>query len=156
MKDYALIIMKPDALESELVESIIERYINGGFKIEMVGYKSVTPDLILNHYAEVIAKLGDGFREIVIKDFVGNGMIPVIISQDGKNAIANARELTGATDPSQAAPGTIRGDLGNDSMEAANRQKRSCYNLVHCSDSTDSFKVELKLWFDPKIVKNFF
>ncbi|MBU4439822.1 MAG: nucleoside-diphosphate kinase [Firmicutes bacterium] len=151
MKDYALIIMKPDALKAELVETIIQRFIQNNYKIEMVGYKEVTTDLILTHYAEVTEKLGDWFKDIVIKDFVGYGMIPVIISQKGENAIANARELTGATDPSVAAPGTIRGDLSKDSMEAANRENRSCYNLLHCSDSTESFQRELKLWFNPEI-----
>lgn len=155
MKDYALIIMKPDALKAELVENIIRRFIQSDYKIEMVGYKQVTSELILNHYAEVIQKLGDWFRDIVIKDFVGCGMIPVILSQEGENAIANARELTGATDPAAAAPGTIRGDFSKDSMEAANRENRSCYNLVHCSDSKKSFMAELKLWFDPEIARMF-
>jgi nucleoside-diphosphate kinase len=151
MKDYALIIMKPDALKAELVETIIQRFIQNNYKIEMVGYKEVTVDLIIKHYAEVIEKLGEWFKDIVIKDFVGYGMIPVILSQEGENAIANARKLTGATDPSVAALGTIRGDLSKDSMEAANRENRSCYNLLHCSDSTESFHRELKLWFDPEI-----
>lgn len=151
MKDYALIIMKPDALKAELVETIIQRFIQKNYKIEMVGYKEVTADLITNHYAEVIEKLGDWFKDIVVKDFVGYGMIPVILSQEGENAIANARELTGVTDPAAAASGTIRGDLSKDSMEAANREHRSCYNLLHCSDSNESFHRELKLWFDPEI-----
>lgn len=153
MKDYALIIMKPDALEKELVDTIIQRFIQGGFTIEMVGYKCVAEDLILNHYREVIEKLGDWFKELVIKDFVGKGMIPVILSQDGHDAIVNARALTGATDPAAAAQGTIRGDLGSDSMEAANRENRSCYNLIHCSDSSESYQIELKLWFNQDIAK---
>ncbi|AFA48294.1 nucleoside-diphosphate kinase [Acetobacterium woodii] len=153
MKDYALIIMKPDALERELVDTIIQRFIQDSFKIEMVGYKCVTEDLILNHYQEVIEKLGDWFKALVIKDFVGKGMIPVILSQEGNDAIANARALTGATDPAAAAHGTIRGDLGNDSMEAANRENRSCYNLIHCSDSSESYQNELKLWFSQDIAK---
>lgn len=155
MKDYALIIMKPDALKAELVEAIIQRFIQENYKIEMIGYKEVTADLILNHYADVIEKLGDGFKDIVIKDFVGYGMIPIILSLDGENAIAKARELTGATDPAAAASGTIRGDLSNDSMEAANCEHRSCYNLVHCSDSKESFDKELKLWFNLEIIKTF-
>ena len=151
MKEYVLIIMKPDALKAELVETIVQRFIMENYKIEMIGYKEVTEDLIVNHYADVIEKLGAWFKDIVIKDFVGYGMIPVILSQDGENVIARARELTGATDPAVAAPGTIRGDLSKDSMEAANRENRSCYNLVHCSDSEESFHREVKLWFDLEI-----
>lgn len=155
MKDYALIIMKPDAIKAELVEIIIQRFIQNNYKIEMVGYKEVASDLILNHYADVIEKLGDWFKDIVIKDFVGYGMIPIILSLEGNNAIAKARELTGATDPAAAASGTIRGDLSKDSMEAANREHRSCYNLLHCSDSKKSFMTELKLWFEPEVVRMF-
>lgn len=155
MKDYALIIMKPDALERGLVETIVKRFIDKEFQVEMVGFKTVAETLILSHYAEVIEKLGDWFREMVISDFVGKGMIPIIISQNSEAAIANARALTGATDPAAAAKGTIRGDYGQDSMEAANAEKRSCFNLLHCSDSKEAFETEVKLWFDPQIAQLF-
>ncbi|MDI3535590.1 MAG: nucleoside-diphosphate kinase [Eubacteriaceae bacterium] len=155
MDTYALIIMKPDALERELVEKILSRFIEKGFKIELVGYKKVTEGLILAHYSEVIEKLGDWFRELIIKDFVGKDMIPVILSQDGINAVENARFLTGATDPIKADKGTIRGDFGIDSMEAANHENRSCFNLIHCSDSIETFVSECKLWFDDQTIKGF-
>lgn len=155
MKEYALIIMKPDALERGLVETIVKQFIDKDFQVEMVGFKTVEENLILSHYQEVIEKLGDWFKALVIKDFVGKGMIPVILSQDSVAAIANARALTGATDPAAAAKGTIRGDYGQDSMESANAQGRSCFNLIHCSDSKEAFETEVKLWFDPQIAKCF-
>ena len=150
MKSYALIIMKPDALELDLVETIIQRFLKEGFKIEMVGFKQVDQNLILTHYTQVIDKLGEQFKQMIIADFVGKNMIPVILSQNGKKAIENARALTGATDPSASLPGTIRGDYGVDSMKAADREKRVCKNLVHCSDSRESFLTEMKLWFNQK------
>jgi nucleoside-diphosphate kinase len=155
MKDYALIIMKPDALERGLVETIVKQFIDSGFQLEMVGFKTVEAELILSHYQEVIEKLGDWFKTMVLKDFVGKAMIPIILSQDSENAIANARALTGATDPAGAAPGTIRGDYGQDSMVAANDESRSCFNLIHCSDSQEAFETEAKLWFDPQIARLF-
>ncbi|WKY45874.1 nucleoside-diphosphate kinase [Eubacteriaceae bacterium ES2] len=155
MATYALIIMKPDALERELTETIISRFIDKGFKIELVGFKRVTEELILEHYSEVIEKLGDWFKTLIIEDFVGKAMIPVILSQNGMQAIENARILTGATDPAKADKGTIRGDLGIDSMEMANRESRSCFNLIHCSDSKETFVNECKLWFDNQIIERF-
>lgn len=150
MKTYALIILKPDALEAELVEAIIRRFIADGFQIEMMGFKRVDEPLILTHYAEVIQKLGESFKKMAITAFGGQAMVPIILSQDGENAIANSRALTGATDPAKAEPGTIRGDLGTDSFENADREERCCYNLIHCSDSTESLLTEIKLWFEPE------
>ncbi len=148
MKSKVLIIMKPDALERELVTEILKRFIDNGFKIEMINYQRVSEGIILRHYADVIKKLGPSFAEIMKNDFVGKSMIPIILSQDGHDAIKNARQLTGATDPSKALAGTIRGDLGLDSLEKAKLNHRSCQNLIHCCDSEESLKRELEIWFD--------
>jgi len=153
MKSYCLIIMKPDALERELVEEIIQRFKKNGFAIEMLGYKVVTESLILKHYAHVVKKLGEPFEKMAIKSFVGKGMLPIILSQKGDDAIANARLLIGATDPSTASAGTIRGDYGSDSMEMANQEERCCNNLIHASDAQESFLEELDLWFSPETYK---
>jgi len=155
MKSYALIIMKPDALKSKLIETIMQRFIDEEFQIAMVGFKQVDQELILTHYAHVVDKFGESFRQMVIAGFVGKNMMPIILSQDGEKAIDNARALTGATDPSLSPKGTIRGDYGIDSMEAANRENRCCDNLIHCSDSQQSFLTELKLWFNPKTYKTY-
>lgn len=150
MKTYALIIMKPDALDEGLVEPIIRRFIEKGFQIEMMGFKSADETLILTHYAHVVEKLGESFKQMAIVAYVGKPMIPIILSQEGENAIANSRELTGATNPATAEKGTIRGDLGTDSFENADREERVCYNLIHCSDSVESLLTEMKLWFEPE------
>ena len=147
MKSYAFIIMKPDALEAELVETIISRFKEHDFQIEMVGFKKADETLIISHYEDVIKKLGPSFKTILVSDLLGKGLLPVILSQEGQDAIVNARALTGATDPKKALSETIRGDFGQDSMEAANQEGRNCHNLIHCSDSEESFKKEIKLWF---------
>ncbi|MBI4856598.1 MAG: nucleoside-diphosphate kinase [Acetobacterium woodii] len=155
MKSYALIIMKPDALESELVETIIKRFIGEGFLLEMIGFKKVDEKLILTHYAHVVEKLGESFKKMAISDFVGKSMIPIILSDEGADAISKARELTGATDPAKALPGSIRGDYGTDSMEKADLEARCCHNLIHCSDSNESLLAEIKLWFDSQTAEEF-
>lgn len=156
MKSYALIIMKPDALEAELVETIVARFIAAGFQIEMVGFKKVTEHLILTHYAEVIEKLGESFKKNAITAFVGKIMVPIILSQEGTDAISNSRKLTGATDPTAALKGTIRGDFGADSFVKADAEGRCCNNLIHCSDSIESVLAESKLWFAPETYDYFF
>lgn len=156
MKSYALIIFKPDALEAELVETILARFIAVGFQIEMTGFKKVSEQLILTHYAEVVEKLGKSFQEMAITAFVGKTMLPIILSQEGTDAISNSRKLTGATDPSAALKGTIRGDFGADSFAKADAEERCCNNLIHCSDSLEAVLVETKLWFAPETYDYFF
>lgn len=150
MKSYALIILKPDALAEQLVEPIIKRFIEHDYQIEMIGFKCPDEGLILTHYSHVVEKLGDPFKKMAIAAFVGKPMIPIILSQTGPDAIVNSRQLTGATDPAKALKGTIRGDLGTDSMEKADRDGRCCFNLIHCSDSNEAVLTEMKLWFDPE------
>lgn len=147
MKSYAFIIMKPDALDRELVETITHRFKIDGFEIERIGYRNVDEKLILEHYAEVIERFGESFKEALIRTYVGKGMLPILLSQKGHEAISNSRTLTGSTDPSSALTGTIRGDYGVDTMEAANNENRCCNNLLHCSDSLLSLTKETKLWF---------
>lgn len=147
--------MKPDALASELVETIVQRFLDDAFQIEMIGFKQVDQKLILEHYAHVVKKLGESFKKMVIADFVGKSMMPIILSQSGTDAIVNSRILTGTTDPSSSPPGTIRGDYGTDSMEAADREERCCNNIIHCSDSKESYLTELRLWFNPTTVQEF-
>lgn len=152
MKSYVLIIMKPDALNRDLVAEILRRFIESNFQIEMISYQCVNEALIINHYSEVIKKLGDAFAETMKRDYIGKSMIPIILSQNGHDAIKNARRLTGTTDPSKADPETIRGDLGQDSLEQAALENRICQNLIHCCDSQQAFKRELAIWFDQAIV----
>jgi nucleoside-diphosphate kinase len=152
MKSYCLIIFKPDAIAENLVGTIITDFKRRDFVIETFDLKTVTPELIFAHYAEVIAKLGDGFKKQVEACFVGKTMLPVIVSQEGADAIANARALTGATDPSKAAADTIRGHYGHDSLAEADAQGRTVNNLIHCCDSPESFKNEASLWFSPELL----
>jgi len=99
--------------------------------------------------------LGNSFKSMAVNSFVGKGMIPIILSQEGEEAIANARALIGPTDPSIALARTIRGDYGLDSMEKANQQNRFVNNLIHGSDSLESFLEELALWFNPETYEKY-
>lgn len=140
--EKTLVLIKPDGVERNLIGEIIKRFEEGGLKVRNI--KMVTPsrEFVKTHYA--MHKDKPFFRVLV--DYLANRPVVAMILE-GKNAVSMAREITGATDPSKAEKGTIRGDLGNDSREKADKQKRSIYNLIHASGTKEEAEIELKLWF---------
>ncbi len=155
MKTHTLVLLKPDALERGLSELVVNRFLDAGFAVEAVGYRPVTRALILAHYAESIQRVGPELETRVLNSYLGRHMVPLVLSHATADAIAKARALAGATDPSKAAPGTIRGDLGTDTIAAAIAGNRVCENLVHCSDSEEAFQKEMALWFRPETQRRF-
>ncbi len=155
MKHFTFIFLKPEALKMELTEKIISRFLLNNFTIELIGYKIVDEELICKHYVNVIIELGEIFKTRVIKAFVGNAVIPIILSSENENIIPEVRKIIGATDPSRSEKGTIRGDLAQDSLERACEEDRCCENLIHSSDSYNEFIREIKLWFPEESIKSF-
>lgn len=131
-----LVLIKPDGVERNLIGEILRRIEAKGY--EIVDLRMVTPgrELLVQHYAE---HEGKPFFEPLV-EFMSSG--PVVAARvRGHCVIEGFRTLAGATDPTTAAPGSIRGDLGRD--WGASVQK----NLVHGSDSPESAARELALWF---------
>jgi nucleoside-diphosphate kinase len=130
--ERTLVLIKPDAVRRGLVGEVIGRFERKGLVIEALTLRTMDGDLADRHYAEHVEK---AFYP-PLRDFMTGGrLVAMIIS--GDEAINVVRALTGATDGRKAAPGTIRGDLS-----LSNRE-----NLVHASDSADSAKREIALWF---------
>ncbi|MCW6010853.1 nucleoside-diphosphate kinase [Micromonospora sp. CPCC 205371] len=130
--ERTLVLIKPDAVRRGLVGEILGRFERKGLTIEAMVLRGMDAALADQHYAEHVDK---GFYP-PLKDFMTGGpLVAAVLS--GDQAIEVVRALTGATDGRKAAPGTIRGDLS-----LSNRE-----NLVHASDSTDSAKREIALWF---------
>lgn len=152
---YSFVMLKPDALERQLVLEIVDRLKANNVTIEILDYRLVNEELIFKHYAHVINEIGEVFKGMAAKTFVGKYVMPMIISSRDENIIANVRKAVGATDPSKAAVGTIRGDLGNDSMEKAKLENRTCENLIHASDSYESYLTESELWFGREISQRY-
>jgi len=146
MKNYNLLILKPDALERELVGKIISRFVDNGFTIEMIDYRKVNMDLILKHYKFVIERMGNNFITMVENFFVGKFVILIIVSIENEDAISLSRRLVGVTDPVKSDVGTIRYDFGDDSLEDALKEQRCVRNLIHSSDNPVAFKRELSIW----------
>lgn len=154
-RSHCLLILKPDALERALTERILARFVDEGFSIEIVGYRRIDHDLITAHYRGAIERVGKELEVRVVRSYVGRHMVPLVLGHAEADAIARARALIGATDPSKAERGTIRGDFGVDSIAAAVAENRSCDNLVHCCDSPESFLHETTLWFEPETAARF-
>ncbi len=134
--ERTLILIKPDGVARGLVGQIVARIEAKGYAIDALDLRSATAAELAAHYAE---HEGKPFYQPLV-DFMSEGPIVSIIAS-GHGVIPGFRSLAGATDPTAAAPGTIRGDLGRDWGE--NVQK----NLVHGSDSTESAEREIGIWY---------
>ena len=132
MADRTLVIIKPDAVERGLVGQIISRFERKGLTIDALERRTMDATLADEHYADHVSK---PFYPPLKEFMTGGPLIAAILS--GDQAIEVVRTLVGATDGRKAAAGTIRGDLS-----LSNRE-----NLVHASDSPDSAKREIALWF---------
>lgn len=152
---YSFIILKPDALERHLTLEILKRLQANNITIEVFDYRLIDEDIILKHYAQIIGQLGEAFKNRVISAFVGKYVIPVIVSSDDENIIQVIRKTVGATDPSKADAGTIRGDLSSDSMEKSALEGRCCNNLIHASDSYDTYLFESRLWLGEDVAQRY-
>ena len=130
--ERTLVLLKPDALRRGLVGEIVGRFERKG--LSLVGAKLVTvaPELAARHYAE---HQGKPFYPGLVAHITSGPVLALAV--EGRSAIAVVRLLVGATNPHNAAPGTIRGDLATGVTP----------NLVHASDSPASAERELALYF---------
>ena len=131
-----LVLIKPDGVKRNLVGEIISRCEAKGYKVTDLKMVAPNRELLAQHYAE---HEGKPFYEPLL-EFMLSGPT-VAIRLEGERVIEGFRSLAGATDPTTAAPGTIRGDLGRD------WGTKVIQNLVHGSDSEESAKRELAIWF---------
>jgi nucleoside-diphosphate kinase len=130
--DRTLILVKPDAFARSLTGEIVARFERKGLKIAAMRHMTVTRELAELHYAEHSER--PFFGELV--DFITSGPIVAMVLE-GPDAVKAARQLIGATNPLEAAPGTIRGDFAIDMGT----------NMVHGSDSPESAAREAALFF---------
>lgn len=141
--EETLIILKPDCLERELVEECIDRISKIG-KIELIKYHKVKAREILKHYYNNLKNESEEIKCRVLDYFVNRNIILLIVS--GEDIIKKIRSEIGASDPLKSKIGTIRGDFGDDSYEKADFECRSCNNIIHASDSKESYEYEKKIW----------
>jgi nucleoside-diphosphate kinase len=134
--EKTLILVKPDGVRRGLIGEIVSRIETKGYAIDAVRMLQADAALLEKHYAEHVGK---PFYEPLV-EFMMSGPIVAIVAS-GNRVIEGFRSLAGATDPTVAAPGTIRGDLARD------QGTKVMQNLVHGSDSPESAAREIAIFF---------
>jgi len=131
--ERTLVLLKPDCVQRRLIGRVLTRIEDKGLNLVAMKLMRVTPELAGRHYAEHVEK--DWYPEL--EDFITSGPVIAMIVE-GVEAIWLVREMAGATNGREAAPGTIRGDF------SGSQQK----NLVHASDGPESARREIDIFFD--------
>jgi nucleoside-diphosphate kinase len=134
--ERTLVLVKPDGVARGLTGEVIRRIEAKGYRLTALDLRTATPQLLAEHYAE---HHGKPFYQPLV-DFMLSGPVVAMVAE-GQRVIEAFRIMAGATDPTVAAAGTIRGDLGRDWGEKVQQ------NIVHGSDSPESAEREIALWF---------
>ncbi len=132
--ERTFIMIKPDGVQRNLTGAIISRFEKKGYKLVGMKLLQISRDLAEKHYAEHVGK---PFFEGTVSYITSSPVVAMV--WEGKNVVAGAREMMGATNPNNAAAGTVRGTYGLDISR----------NVIHGSDSTASAEREIALYFTP-------
>ena len=138
--DRTLIILKPDAVQRGLVGKILTRFEEKGLQIVGMKMLVISQEMAAKHYAP---HKGKPFYDGLVRFMTSSPVL--VLALQGKGVIDISRKMMGATFGFKAEPGTIRGDFG----------VSSSFNLIHGSDSPESAKAELELWFKPDELINY-
>ncbi len=130
--ERSLVIVKPDGVQRGLVGEIINRLERRGLRLTAMKFMQVNKELAEKHYA---AHQGKSFYEPLVS-YIISGPV-VVMAWEGNKAVEAIRQTVGATNPTAAAPGTIRADFGMDIGR----------NLIHASDGAETAAAEIDLWF---------
>jgi nucleoside-diphosphate kinase len=130
--ERTLVLLKPDCVQRRLVGRLLTRFEDKGLNLVAMKLMRVTPELAKRHYAEHVRKAWYPYLEA----FITSGPLVAAIVE-GPQAVRVLRDMVGATNGLDAAPGTIRGDFGSSQQ----------MNLVHASDSPESAARELAIFF---------
>jgi nucleoside-diphosphate kinase len=133
--ERTLVMFKPDAIQRSLLGRILARFEDKGLRVAGMKLQHSPRSQVEQHYA---VHRGRPFYDSLVAFMSGGPVILAVL--EGPSAIAVVRNLVGATDGRQAAPGTIRGDFGLDKQ----------YNLVHASDDPETARQEIELFFRPE------
>ncbi|WP_068397882.1 nucleoside-diphosphate kinase [Kribbia dieselivorans] len=134
--ERSLVLVKPDGFRRGLTGEVLRRIEAKGYTLAALAVLTPTREQLAAHYAE---HEGKPFYEPLV-EFMSSGPIAAVVIE-GQGCIPGFRSLAGATNPTDAAPGTIRGDLSRDWGTAVQQ------NIVHGSDSPESATREIGIWF---------
>ena len=138
-EEQTLVLVKPDGVAQGHIGEVITRIERRGFTIEALKVTQATSAQLHQHYAALVDK---PFFPKIERFMTSGPLVAMIVS--GFNVIEAVRTMTGATNPGDAAPGTIRGDFGREWADQTSR------NVIHSSDSEASAQREIPIWFADK------
>lgn len=160
-----LVLIKPDAVEKNLIGEVISRYEKVGLKVIALKMLLAPKEIIDKHYpmdqyylrliGEKSILAGKKVEDVLVqgkkvvgwlRKFITSGPLVAMVLE-GEDAIARVRKISGYTDPASAEKGTIRGDLGTDTILKANQEGRPVWNLIHASGTREEAEKEINLWF---------
>lgn len=145
-----LVLIKPDGVQRGIVGQVITRFENAGLKIVGMKMVWVTKEFARKHYAEHIEKKFYPGLEALLT------MGPVIaFVLEGVEAVMLVRKIVGPTEPKAAMPGTIRGDFAHMSYAYADVKGLGLKNIIHASDTIETAKKEISLWFRPEEIHSY-
>ena len=136
MSERTLVLIKPDGVARGLTGEILRRVEAKGYTITQLKQINAAEDQLAAHYAE---HEGKPFYQPLVDFMLSGPTVAAVL--EGERVIEGFRTMAGTTEPTAAAPGTIRGDLGRDWGEKVQK------NLVHGSDSVESAEREISIWF---------
>lgn len=134
--ERSLVLVKPDGFQRGLTGEVLRRVEAKGYVLHALAILTPTREQLVKHYAE---HEGKPFFEPLV-EFMSSGPVTAVVIE-GEDCVKGFRALAGATNPTDAAPGTIRGDFGRDWGTAVQQ------NIVHGSDSPESAAREIAIWF---------
>ncbi len=135
-KEHCLLLVKPDGFSRGLTGEILRRIEARGYVLKGLKIKVASDELMAEHYAEHVDR---HFYPAMVEYMTSGPVVAAVV--EGDRVVEGVRTMVGATNPTLAAPGTIRGDLGRD------WNTEVVMNVVHASDSPTSAIREIALWF---------
>lgn len=132
MSERTLVLVKPDGVRRGLIGEVISRIERKGLTLSQLELRTISRDTAEQHYAE---HAGKGFFEDLVAFITGGPLVAMVV--EGPDAVRCVRGLMGATNPVEAAPGSMRGDFATEIGE----------NIVHGSDSPDNGEREIGIFF---------
>lgn len=167
--ERSFVMIKPDGVKRGLTDKIIKRFTDAGLNVTTRKELMATQEILEQHYPihddnyvmtlghVDVSNLSDEERTKICeknKGIIRNmhtalriGPVIAMIIEGPIGTVAKIREIVGKTNPAEAAPGTIRGDFGEDSYAKADAEGRSVRNLVHASGSPEEAEREIRIWF---------
>ncbi|MCY1564853.1 nucleoside-diphosphate kinase [Staphylococcus pettenkoferi] len=138
--ERTFLMLKPDAVQRNLIGEVVSRIERKGLKLVGAKLMTVPRSLAETHYSE---HQGKPFYEGLVSFITSAPVFAMVV--EGEDAVDVSRHIIGETNPSEAAPGTIRGDFGLTIGR----------NIIHGSDSTESADKEINLWFNPEELSDY-